>query len=35
MDFKDEIKQFGDRVEKLKAQISTEEATKTLSLCHL
>ena len=28
MDFKDEIKQFGDRVEKLKAQISTEEATK-------
>jgi predicted type IV restriction endonuclease len=28
MDFKDEIKQFGGRVEKLKAQISTEEATK-------
>ena len=28
MDFKDEIKQFGDRVEKLKPQISTEEATK-------
>jgi hypothetical protein len=28
MDFKDEIKQFGDRVEKLKAQIGTEEATK-------
>ena len=28
MDFKDEIKQFGDRVEKLKAQIITEEATK-------
>lgn len=28
MDFKDEIKQFGDRVEKLKAQIHTEEATK-------
>ena len=28
MDFKDEIKQFGDRVEKLKNQISTEEATK-------
>jgi predicted type IV restriction endonuclease len=28
MDFKDEIKQFGDRVEKLKAQIQTEEATK-------
>ena len=28
MDFKDEIKHFGDRVEKLKAQISTEEATK-------
>ena len=28
MDFKDEIKQFGTRVEKLKAQISTEEATK-------
>ena len=28
MDFKDEIKQFGDRVEKLKAQINTEEATK-------
>jgi len=27
-DFKDEIKQFGDRVEKLKAQIGTEEATK-------
>ncbi len=28
MDFKDEIKQFGDRVETLKAQIHTEEATK-------
>ncbi len=28
MDFKDEIKQFGDRVEKLKNQINTEEATK-------
>lgn len=28
MDFKDEIKQFGDRVEKLKHQIQTEEATK-------
>ncbi len=28
MDFKDEIKQFGDRVEKLKSQIHTEEATK-------
>ena len=28
MDFKDEIKLFGDRVEKLKSQISTEEATK-------
>ncbi|MFA6150997.1 MAG: type I restriction endonuclease [Chitinophagaceae bacterium] len=28
MDFKDEIKQFGERVEKLKAQITTEEATK-------
>lgn len=28
MDFKDEIKQFGDRVEKLKSQITTEEATK-------
>jgi predicted type IV restriction endonuclease len=28
MDFKDEIKQFGERVEKLKNQISTEEATK-------
>lgn len=28
MDFKDEIKQFGDKVEKLKAQINTEEATK-------
>jgi len=28
MDFKDEIKLFGDRVEKLKAQIGTEEATK-------
>ncbi|MBO9564897.1 MAG: type I restriction enzyme HsdR N-terminal domain-containing protein [Niastella sp.] len=28
MDFKDEIKMFGDRVEKLKDQIQTEEATK-------
>ncbi len=28
MDFKDEIKQFGERVEKLKDQILTEEATK-------
>jgi predicted type IV restriction endonuclease len=28
MDFKDEIKAFGDRAEKLKSQISTEEATK-------
>lgn len=28
MDFKDEIKRFGDRVEKLKNQILTEEATK-------
>ena len=28
MDFKDEIKQFGDRVEKLKNKINTEEATK-------
>lgn len=28
MDFRDEIKQFGDRVEKLKNQIHTEEATK-------
>lgn len=28
MDFKDEIKQFGDKVEKLKGQIGTEEATK-------
>lgn len=28
MDFKDEIKQFGTRVEKLKSQILTEEATK-------
>lgn len=28
MDFKDEIKLFGDRVEKLKQQIQTEEATK-------
>jgi hypothetical protein len=28
MDFKDEIKQFGSRVEKLKSQINTEEATK-------
>ena len=28
MDFKDEIKQFGERVEKLKNQILTEEATK-------
>ena len=28
MDFKDQIKQFGDRVTKLKEQIQTEEATK-------
>ena len=28
MDFKDEIRLFGDRVEKLKEQILTEEATK-------
>ncbi len=28
MDFKDEIKQFGERAEKLKLQINTEEATK-------
>jgi len=28
MDFKDEIKQFGERAEKLKSQINTEEATK-------
>lgn len=28
MDFKDEIKQLGERVNKLKAQIQTEEATK-------
>lgn len=28
MDFKDEIKQFGDRVEKLRDQVQTEEATK-------
>lgn len=28
MDFKDEIKQFGERVDKLKNQIQTEEATK-------
>ncbi|MGE7777775.1 type I restriction endonuclease [Chitinophaga sp. NPDC101104] len=28
MDFKDEIKLFGDKVEKLKSQIQTEEATK-------
>ena len=28
MDFKDEIKRFGDKVEKLKTQIQTEEATK-------
>jgi predicted type IV restriction endonuclease len=28
MDFKDEIKLFGDKVEKLKTQIQTEEATK-------
>lgn len=28
MDFKDEIKQFGERAEKLKEQIQTEEATK-------
>lgn len=29
MDFKDQLKQFSDRVEKLKDQIQTEEATKT------
>ncbi|MEJ5265993.1 MAG: type I restriction endonuclease [Bacteroidales bacterium] len=29
MDFKDQLKQLSDRIEKLKAQISTEEATKT------
>jgi hypothetical protein len=28
MDFKDQIKQIGDRVNKLKDQIQTEEATK-------
>ena len=28
MDFKDQIKQLGDRVAKLKDQIATEEATK-------
>ncbi|MCC6571828.1 MAG: restriction endonuclease, partial [Chitinophagales bacterium] len=28
MDFKDQIKQLGDRVNKLKDQIQTEEATK-------
>lgn len=28
MDFKDEIRLFGDKVEKLKSQIQTEEATK-------
>ncbi|HRO75589.1 MAG TPA: type I restriction endonuclease [Crocinitomicaceae bacterium] len=28
MDFKDELKQLGDRVEKLKEQLQTEEATK-------
>jgi len=28
MDFKDQIKQLGDRVVKLKDQIQTEEATK-------
>ncbi len=28
MDFKDQIKQLGDRVAKLKDQIQTEEATK-------
>lgn len=28
MDFKDELKQLGDRIEKMKAQIQTEEATK-------
>lgn len=28
MDFKDYIKQLGDRVVKLKEQIATEEATK-------
>lgn len=28
MDFRDEIKRFGDRVDKLKNQIQTEEATK-------
>lgn len=30
MDFKDEIKLFGERVEKLKNQIQTEEATKNV-----
>ena len=29
MDFKDQIKQIGERVTKLKDQIQTEEATKT------
>lgn len=29
MDFKDQLKQFSDRVEKLKDEIQTEEATKT------
>lgn len=29
MDFKDQIKQLGDRITKLREQISTEEATKT------
>jgi len=30
MDFKDQIKQLGDRIVKLKDQIQTEEATKML-----
>ncbi|MGL6226378.1 MAG: type I restriction endonuclease [Thermoguttaceae bacterium] len=29
MDFKDQVKQLGERIHKLKANISTEEATKT------
>ena len=31
MDFKDQIKQLGERVVRLKDQIQTEEATKTIT----
>ncbi len=35
MDFKDQIKQLTDRIEKLKEQIQTEEATKNGTFsCH-